>query len=71
MNSLQVKNCKLTHINTVIINQVKLNFDVKIPSNDTFILLVSCSSFLTSLFNVWETFQILKITNFEICIECF
>lgn len=72
MNSLHVKNYELTHMNVAIINKVKLNFDVMIPGNDTFILLVSCSySLLTSVLNTLGTFQRLKITNFEICIECF
>lgn len=69
VNSLQVKTCELILINAVIMNQVKLNFDVTIPSNDILILLVRCSSsLLTAVLNVWETFPRLKITNFEICI---
>lgn len=52
-------------MNAVIINQIKLNFNVKIPSNDTLTLLVSYSyCFLTSLLNVLAIFQRLTITNY-------
>lgn len=59
-------------MNAVIINQIKLSFNVKIPSNVTFTLLVRYSySLLTSLLNVLAIFQRFTITNYGICKECF
>lgn len=52
-------------MNAAIINQINLNFNVKIPSNDTITLLVSYSyCLLTSLLNVLAIFQRLKIANY-------
>lgn len=57
-------------MNAVIINQIKLNFNVKIPSNDIFTLLVSYSyCLLTSWLNVLLLFQ--RLTNYGICKVCF